>query len=853
LTTHPLTLLSAPAGYGKTSLLAALPKVYPRLALAWLTLDEDDNDPARFLAALIAALRRLHPDCGATAQAVLDSLPDPAGEVRRVISVLINDILEILPEAFALVLDDLEVIQGPAVYAALEHLLDRLPPQMHLALASRRDPPLPLARLRARGQIVELRLADLRFGLEEAQAFLSQELKSAPTPATVALLRERTEGWPAGLRLLVGSLERIPSPAGREAFIERLAQTDRFASDFLAEEVLNRQEADLQTFLLQTSILEELTPALCRAVTGREDADRTLDTVYRRNLFVVKLDTVEATYRYHALFAEFLERELRRRLPEQLADLHLRAAEACQADEPERAIRHYLKVGLDERAAAIIEGAGASLLRQGLVNTLHDWLAALPASLRDVRPQLLYLRGLSAYHKRELDEAGQFFERAWPGFEASGDLTRLGKCLASLADVTSFKVDAPRTRALIERALACSPPSEEQVRLIMIRMRMDFFMGQVSRLEQDLSEAFRIARAAEEPAVFGVLLQNLIPGYLGLPGILSQTEAVCHQCEQAVGKQPSPIRLAIAIPMALVHFYRGRLDRAIETAEEALTLNERLGGGAPLLLPSVQVVKGWSYLAQGQFELANRALQEAYRQLSQVAPDRSQAVLYVIAATLWRQGRLPEAREVSASLLPRLEALAQTVRLHDGAAMLTAWQALADGRYAEAEVALRQAIRREQELPMFNPWGGSQPLLAYVYLKWGRPDQALAEFVPVLAQCERDDTPGLILLEGSFAMPLLELAVERGQHVPFARRWLEVLRGASGPRPIALPGTGETLTAREVQVLRLVASGASNQAIADKLFISLHTVKNHVAQLLAKLHVASRTEAAARARELGLH
>jgi LuxR family maltose regulon positive regulatory protein len=201
------------------------------------------------LVALIAALRRLHPNCGATAQAVLDSLPDPAAEARRVISVLINDILETLPEPLALVLDDLEVVQGPVVYAALEHLLDRLPPQMHLALASRRDPPLPLARLRARGQIVELRLVDLRFGLEEARDFLSQELKPAPSPATVALLQERTEGWPAGLRLLVGSLERIPSPAGRAAFIERLAQTDRFASDFLAEEVLNRQEAELQTFL----------------------------------------------------------------------------------------------------------------------------------------------------------------------------------------------------------------------------------------------------------------------------------------------------------------------------------------------------------------------------------------------------------------------------------------------------------------------------------------------------------------------------------------------------------------------------------------------------------------------------
>jgi len=319
---HPLTLLSAPAGYGKTTLLADCrlriadcgltqtnddqirnPKSEIRNRVAWLSLEEEDNDPVRFLACLIVVLGRLVPGCGDTAQGLLAGPPAPptlrprsgqalggerraGADTRRVIAALINDIVAANPDPFALILDDLHLITEPAVYVALDYLLERLPAQMRLVVGTRHDPPLALARLRARGQIAELGLTDLRFTLDETTQFLNGKLGMALLPDDLMTLQERTEGWPAGLRLLASSLDRIPDRAGRRAFVQTVAHTPRYIFDFLAEEVLERQEPALRTFLLETSILDELTPTRCQAVTGRGDAPALLEDLYRRNLFI---------------------------------------------------------------------------------------------------------------------------------------------------------------------------------------------------------------------------------------------------------------------------------------------------------------------------------------------------------------------------------------------------------------------------------------------------------------------------------------------------------------------------------------------------------------------------------------
>jgi LuxR family maltose regulon positive regulatory protein len=365
LASYPLTLLSAPAGYGKTNLLAALPSTSPDLSLAWLSLDEEDNDPVRFLTALIVALQYLNPACGATAQSLLKGRTHPGLNVRRVTSVLINDVLETLSHPFALILDDLHRISEPSIFVALDSLLEHRPPQLHLVVATRADPPLALARLRARGEVADLRQAELRFSDEEAGAFLNDRLGLDLTPGEVDALQLRTEGWPVGLRLLASSLSRVSSAEERRIFMHHLVQSDRNIFDFLAEEVFNRQEAEIRAFLLETAILPELTPSRCQAVTQRADAGTMLEELYRRNLFLVqvsaprgqastersishfdrpRLETEdprpETQYRYHDLFAEFLRHKLQQESPERVPDLHLRAAQAER--DPARAVGHYL-------------------------------------------------------------------------------------------------------------------------------------------------------------------------------------------------------------------------------------------------------------------------------------------------------------------------------------------------------------------------------------------------------------------------------------------------------------------------------------------------------------------------------
>lgn len=442
LTSRRLILLSTPAGYGKSTLLAALPSACPDLPLTWLTLDRRDNDPTLFLTYLIATLQRLNPECGSVAQALLSgpaAPTDPGIQTQRIIGVLINEVMEILPQPFALILDDLHLISEPVVYATLDYLLERLPPQMHWVVASRYDPPLPLARLRARGQLAELRLADLAFTYDETAAFLNDTLHLGLSPGDLEALQARTEGWPAGLRLLAGSLAAIPTPAGRSAFIADLARTDRYVFDFLADEVLSRQDRTVRTFLLETSILTELTPSLCRAVTGRSDAGAVLENLYHHGLFVVAVDPARTTFRYHALFAEFLRQCLEREMGQRVTELHCRAARAQAASE--LAIDHYLAAGMWEQAAQAIEQVGPNLLRQSLLDTLTGWIHALPAPVRDARPRLSYFLGICAWQKEEPEEARSLLEQALRGFEAVGDKEGQGEALVHLATCALLQAD----------------------------------------------------------------------------------------------------------------------------------------------------------------------------------------------------------------------------------------------------------------------------------------------------------------------------------------------------------------------------------------------------------------------------
>ena len=360
---RPLILVSAPAGFGKTTLIAEWVQQIEGLQVAWLSLDEDDNDPARFLAYLIAALDALRPGLGTPARDLL-AAPQPA-PWKTVLTALLNG-LATLPADFALVLDDYHAITEPAIHAALTYLTEHQPAQMHLVILSRADPALPLARLRARGQLCELREADLRFTPKEAAAFLNQAMRLDLSPADVAVLEAHTEGWIAGLQLAALCLNAptATEQEDRSGFIAAFSGSNRFILDYLVEEVLARQPAPIQRFLLHTAVLDQLCGPLCEAVLGPDGGEESggargqaiLQSLEQSNLFTIPLDRERRWYRYHHLFAEFLRSRLRQTEPALVPELHRRAAEWHEhAGYVAAAIGHALD-GEDWEQAALDRG-----------------------------------------------------------------------------------------------------------------------------------------------------------------------------------------------------------------------------------------------------------------------------------------------------------------------------------------------------------------------------------------------------------------------------------------------------------------------------------------------------------------
>ncbi|RLC62551.1 MAG: hypothetical protein DRI80_06120 [Chloroflexota bacterium] len=866
LASYPLTLISAPAGYGKTTLLAAYcaevqrgeplfsstPLHFrPPAQIAWLSLEEEDNDPVHFLNGLIAALCCLNSACGTTAQMLFSSLPNPSAEARRIVGVLINDILETLPDPFALILDDLHLITEPAVFAALDYLLERLPPQMHLVIATRHDPPLALARLRARGRLAELGLADLRFSGDEASLFLNERRHLGLSPADLTALQARTEGWPVSLRLLASSLERIPTPTGRTVFITDLAQTDRYVFDYLADEVLNRQDPEVRAFLLETSILSELTAPLCAAVTGRADAESILEDLDRRSLFVVAVDAARSTFRYHTLFAAFLQQHLAREMPERVSDLHRRAAEA--QTNPGQAIKHYLAAEMWEEAAQVIERVGRRLLRQGLLDTLVGWLHTLPPSVRETHPRLLHLLGVCAWEKGDLSTAQELLESALQGFETAADMVGQGEVLADMANCAFLQADFERSGVLFDRALEFPLSAHSRMQSLMGRAGLMLIQENWAQALRDFEAAEAMTETSADPDLLRLLLLHLSPVYAFLPGGMERMERVCRRARRHFGDQVSPLRVIVEEYTALLHLWQGRLVETVQVGKRAMALRERLGEACPFVGMDIAAMMLDAYTALGDYAAAERYFEPMLRRIehSSLAETMMAAFLFEVGRVYWLQGRLEEAQRIYARMCaaenPREWPMAAGFR-----ARMQGMLALAERRYADAERALRQAVSIERKERISLLWGSARMLLAYLYVLRGRQEEALATVEPLLAESKRRGILSMVLLNGATAVPVLRLAVERGVHASFAAHLLDLLGVGKEPRPVPVPDTGETLTKREVEVLRLIAQGLSNRAIAERLVIGEGTVKSHVHRVLSKLNVTSRAEAAARARELRL-
>lgn len=842
-----LVLLSAPAGYGKTTLLSAIPEVLADYHLAWFSLDRADNDPVRFLSGLGEALAVVHPDLQTCVEEQTAAMAGMiAGfPLQQAIVPLINTMLSLSVPPAILVLDDLHEITNPLIYAALDDLIENLPPRLHLILSTRREPPLHLTRLRARRQMVELTTADLRFDLEESSRFFNQILNMGLSETEIAILQQKTEGWQVGLVLLTNRLRNLPPPGERCEFFTHLDPIDSQTFHYLADEVLAGQPDHLRSFLLEISILHEITPSICQRLTNRTDSAELLEELYRRNLFLVRVrDSAppdEPIYRFHALFAGFLQRELKKQDQTHYHILHLRASGL--ENTPGRAVEHLIAARQWQSAACQIEGDGEAFLEQGLQETVLGWIHALPGDLVQQRYHLLFLKGLSELLKGDLEPARVSLESSLLTQTNEIDPHTHGQILTSLASVAFIRAEFARSAELIREAEIYTGRMQERLDFLMLRASLALFWeSDWERAGQDLREALTMVQEFDEPRLWYRFALYLGPEFTVLPGVLDLLESFCTTARQRCGAQINPLRLGIEDTLAVIHLRRGRLTRAIETGRDALQTKERLGGYTFLGI-NAAIAMTSACMGIGNYPAAEETLQQILKQAQNAELNRALTGggLYPHGKLLWLQGRYEEAQSVylqMAALHPRLNLVEVLQKMLGGLLEIAA------RRYAAAEVLLLEAVRLQTREWVSGMYGSARLLLALLYLRWDKPRLALESIDAVLAVCEQNQTPGVILQDMPLAIPLLRLAVKNNIRAGQARSLLDQM---------GIPLEEETspsglLTERQMEILRLMAAGYSNQAIADSLILSLATVKSHVGHIMNRLGASSRTEAVACAR-----
>ncbi len=870
----PLALVAAPAGFGKTTLLASWlaermrhegRRLTPDSAgsadpssstlhpacFAWLSLDASDADPVTFARSLVGALRLGGAAVGAATLALLQSAqPRP---ITAALIPLLNE-LAALPGTTVLVLDDYHAIADPATHEALAFVVERLPPRAHLILASRTDPPLPLPRLRARGHLVELRAAELRFTAGEARAVLQGLPDLTLSNDDLAHLAERTEGWPAALQLASLALRNQPDPS---ALVATFGE-HRYLFDYLAAEVLDRQTPDRRSALLQTAILERLSGPLCEVLLGlAPGAGEALLEQLERDGLLLPLDGARRWYRYHQLFAAFLRARLRATAtPVQIVELSRRAA--AGEPDPVTAIGYLLSASLWEEAAGQIEACAAPLLAQGQHATVRRWIETVPPALRAARPGLCVLLGVITSRRGELALAESLLAHGVALRDAGDSDVWRAVAWSELALLALNRGELTRSAAQVEMALATPAPPAIRASGLMLAIFIQTIVSRRGAAARNAAELFAMLRERPDAQLRAHVLEGALSLAVALFDQLGPLEELCRMGLAPMGDEVSLARIGAEAGLAHIAWLRGRLTEALTMSASARRTSERFGTTA-MIEPQLVSIAGMAAAAGGDLEGAA----DAYARALQIAqpitlydvtlPGRS----YRLALVRWQQGRLDEVRAIRAAL----PAAADTTLLGpavDG--LLGALVAIAGGAYAEAETLLRQVAAHEAEVGLLAVFGSAHPLLAHLEWLRGRPAAAAAALAPLLAACASNGTPGRLLLEGPYIAPLLQNVIAHGIHADVAAGALALLEAQSAerrtqsvqvlsPQPSALP---EPLSEREREVLRLLAAGRSNRAIAETLVVTVGTVKRHVSNLMGKLGVESRLAAVARGRDLGL-
>ncbi len=894
-----LVLVSAPAGFGKTTLLSSWCHAlaldnYGRPGIGWVSLDEGDNDPARFLAYLFEAISRAAGGAVDTRPAGdLLSQPAPGGGVDRSLEFAINA-LEQGGTELLVVLDDYHLISSPAVHTAVAYLIEHRPTGLHLAIGSRARPPLPLARLRARSQLIELRATDLRFTGEEAARFLAQTVgEELPSAQTEALL-QRCEGWVAGLQLAALSLQdREERPQKIEGFTGRQS----IVLDYLMEEVFTRQTEEVQSFLLRTAILERLSGPLCDAVSeNREsrvenrdsradhresiivadsrlstldsrfttpDSRSILESLERNNLFTLALDMEGQWFRYHPLFADMLLERLRRTMREAIPGLHARAAEwfGEHGFAPE-AVKHYLAVPDADGAAAMMADHMGELLAAGENVTVLAWLDALPTELLNGHSSLVAAKAWLLAMAGKADDVERLLDEAGAG--ADGLVEQLP---AEIAVVWAFlslsqRIPDPTIR-LSQQALNGLPENALFWRGIAARTLGEAYLwaGNLEAGGDAIAQSSAISLAAGNLSLGFSALNNLASLFAQQGQLTRAAETYRTALEEATEKgwQRHPYAAVLYAGNSGILVEWDRLDEAEAQMAEALEIDGRgqVRDVRPVLLLGLAKLRA----AQQRFPEAFQAVDAVEAAFSaQIPPGmgspfRALKAWYALLAGDWPQA---EAWALTVNLPESGEATGQPGQDDLILALVLAAKGL---RTYDVDLLTRTAGLLEPALTAMQATGivAGQILigaaLAAIDIGLGETERAVKALGVALDLAAPEGFTRTFLDLGLPLAGALDALIHREPDTPRAR-YAARLRASAGPpmlKPVTPPQPGypERLSERELEILSLVARGASNQEIADRLVISVATVKSHVNHIMGKLSAQNRTEAVAIARELG--
>lgn len=854
---HKLTLISAPAGFGKTTLVSEW-IAGCGLPVGWLSLDESDTNPSRFLSYLIMALQLIKSGIGERLLSALQSREAPKIEV--ILTDLVNEITTI-PDQFIIVLDDYHSVESKQVDQAMSFLVDHLPPQMHLLISSREDPSLPLARLRARGQLTELRAADLRFSPSEAADFLNQVMGLSLSSEDVAALETRTEGWIAGLQMAALSIQGL-SETG--SFIRSFTGSHRFILDYLMEEVLDRQSEEVQSFLLRTSILERLCGPLCDAFSSGNlpSGQQTLEYLERANLFIVSLDSDRCWYRYHHLFGDLLRKRLEQKFSsEVIASLHILASEWFEKNGLILdAFKQAAAANDIERAERLLDRKDMPINNPGVPVTVLEWLESLPVTVLNSKPSLWWKQAemlMANYQTIGLEEKLQATEAALaaknpPGTEMDDtDRDFVGRIAYARAALTATRYEAEASLGYAQRAMEFLHPNNITCRAeVTIYIGFcRYLLGDRDAAELAYKEALSLAQAAGDYE--GILTATIRLGQIHeLRNQLHQAFETYQKVVKMTGEDPPPFVTLAFIGLARIYYNWNDLEKAEKYAGQGYQLArlceqviDRLIS-IELFLSRLKITQKDPVSADHFLTLAeNHARQYDYTiRLPGIAAARALLCLYngnpdkaaqlvqkedrwlVRAEVLIAQGNPSAALAI---IIPHRQKM-EEMKLDDQLLVTIVLQALALHALGENEPA-RQALK--EALTMAEPGG-----FIRLFLDAGEPMrlmlQDLESWMEQYPQ-EQDQRlkPYVEKLLTAFSAP-----VDTKSSEPAGQQ----------------SGLIEPLSPRELEVLQLISQGLSNQEIGRRLYLALDTVKGHNRRIFEKLQVNRRTEAIARARELGL-